>query len=359
MSNKVVTACSTSKRSFSTGLGSQNESVTSSNNKAINSKHELMKKPKLCNLGIIHRSNYHFTKKYPHDGEIIDGVAYNDEQRKFVTYSPIGSSDRRSIIKIHMTKNCKPQFKEFGKTIISDVISWMTDFVSRRIYPSISEVYEFTKSIGILDDSYGHCGYFLTTYHYHEFINMLYTTTRSSVLKIPIRRERNGVVNSHKNRKKQLHNNAHYGQLPFAQSTSTNMVITSSYTTSVTISHNHSNDTNDYNPKIDDHFSSKNDSKFLNNNTSPIHENKAILDENKKSLSNNSCNDNVKFFNDSVETYKKKKLNQPSLIVDNSLYPTSIETPSRTITNHDIDHPKIIPIINLNEKSCRPKILEM
>ena len=103
-----------------------------------------------------------------------------------------------------MTKNCKPQFKDFGKTIISDVITWMTLFVNRQIFPPISEVYEFTKSIGILDDSEGHCGYFLTTYHYHEFNNMLYTTTRSSVLKIPIRRERNGVVNSHKNRKKTI-----------------------------------------------------------------------------------------------------------------------------------------------------------
>ena len=134
--------------------------------------------------------------------------------------------------------------------------------------------------------------------------------------------------------------------------------MTSSYTTSVTISQKHSNLTNDYKNKIDDHCPSKNDSNILINNTSPIHENKAILDENKKSSSNNSCNDNVQFFNDSVEAYEKKQQKEPSLIVKDSLCSTSIESPTRTIdTNHDIDIPKISPIVNLNEKNCYPKIL--
>ena len=86
----MVTASITSKRSSSTGSVSQNEPVTFSNNEAINSKQELMKKPKLSNLGIIHRSSYNFAKKYPHDGEIIDGVAYNDEQKKLLHIHLLG-----------------------------------------------------------------------------------------------------------------------------------------------------------------------------------------------------------------------------------------------------------------------------
>ncbi len=132
-----------------------------------------MKKPKLCNLGLIHRSNYHFTKKYPHDGEIIDGVAYNDEQKKFVTYSPIGKSDRRSIIKNHMTKNCKPHFKDFGKTILSHVITWLPLFLILQIFTPISEFSDFPTIIVILDDSYVLFVSSLTTYHFKYLFIML------------------------------------------------------------------------------------------------------------------------------------------------------------------------------------------